>query len=168
MSGEGSQVVKSNQKSTESISSKLEIATGRLFYASKASRRPQAVEALAVILASADVFASSAKLNSTIDEARGVPTKFTDAEIEGLVKLASDARNWLDENAQRQERLQAYEDPILRVADVERKSKEVENEVGRLRKKKVPKKAKVTSGKTSSAGEPAPEPSVGDRPKDEL
>ena len=164
----------------------------------EAAARPRAVESFQETLDSADAFILSARANDTAAEkAKAVP-RFTPVELDTVSKSIKEATEWFTATMKKQSSLKPHQDPILKVADVERKAKDIEVEVAKLRKKKVPRKPKVVTPrppKSSSAppseettipteepvvepvveGEPEPvvegegEPVVGEgRPKDEL
>ena len=139
----------------------------------EASQRPNALAAFKLVLSTADTFAASARVNTTASESKKETPRHSTVEIDALVKLASDAREWLAGAVKSQDAKKEHEDPILRVAEVEKKAKEVEKEIERLKKKKAPRKAKVVAPKKSeepSASveeEPKPE-ATPERTKDEL
>ena len=147
----------------------------------EAAQRPRATDAFKVVLASADAFAASARLNTTASESKKELPRHTTVEIDALAKLAADGRTWFVATVKAQDGKKAHEDPVLRVADLERRAKEIESEVAKLRKKKAPRKPKVVASSSSSSStatsssasassdEPAPEATAsGERPKDEL
>ncbi|KAL8277095.1 hypothetical protein RQP46_010523 [Phenoliferia psychrophenolica] len=142
---------------------------------SEASQRSNAIKAFKLILSTADAFALSARTNTTLSESKKETPRHTLVEIEALTKLSSDAREWLSTQVKSQDSKKAHEDPVLRVAEVERKAREVENEVNKLMKKKAPRKSKVLTPKSESkveesatkVGEDKPEETP-ERPKDEL
>lgn len=84
-----------------------------------------------------------------------------------MTKLISDAGTWLEDTIKKQAKLKGHEDPVLRVSDLEKKIKEVENEVKKLAKKKIPraKKVKATS---PSEQEKEKETAKTEHKKDEL
>lgn len=143
----------------------------------EAAQRPRAIDAFKVILGSSDAFAASARYNlSTL--AKDELPKYTEAELSALEKLSKDAREWFAGAVKKQEALKAWEDPVLKVAEMEKRARELDAEVSKLRKKKAPRKAKVASGKAakatpvaaseSTAEEKKPEATAEGRPKDEL
>lgn len=79
-----------------------------------------------------------------------------------------DAQGWLDESEQKQAKVQAHEDPVLRVAQVERKTLDVEKELGKLEKKKAPRRRKANNNKSASAKEAESTASGKEHVKDEL
>ena len=62
-----------------------------------------------------------------------------------------DAQGWLDESEQKQAKVKAHEDPVLRVAQVERKTLDVEKELGKLEKKKAPRRRSKANNKSSAS-----------------
>lgn len=77
-----------------------------------------------------------------------------------------DAQGWLAESEQKQAKVQAHEDPVLRVAQVERKALDVEKELGKLEKKKAPRRRKAN--KSAAAKEAESTASGKEHVKDEL
>lgn len=74
-----------------------------------------------------------------------------------------DSQTWVADAEARQAKLKAHEDPAVRVAEVDKKLKEVERELAKLEKKKVPRRRKAgTKAETVK-----PEPTAEHR-KDEL
>ncbi|KAM0786120.1 hypothetical protein ACM66B_006930 [Microbotryomycetes sp. NB124-2] len=140
--------------------------------ADEARARPSLVESLRDSLAQATQFHSSATHNDTLTEFK----RFTVAELDKLSKLVQDSSEWLNEFVKKQDGLKETDDPVLRVADLEKKIKEVGNEVRRLAKKKAPRKVKsreTTTASTSSSDKAEETPKADEqqgeqRVKDEL
>ncbi|KAM0747743.1 actin-like ATPase domain-containing protein [Meredithblackwellia eburnea MCA 4105] len=132
----------------------------------EAGQRPKAIDAFRIVLASADTFAASAKVNNTAAEAAKEIPKYTQAEIDGLVKMATETRDWFNAVVKKQEGLKPYEDPVLKVSELEKKARDIDTELTKLRKKKTPRKPRVAASSSSS---PKAESTAGsERPKDEL
>ncbi|KAK4048426.1 lumenal Hsp70 protein [Microbotryomycetes sp. JL201] len=139
--------------------------------AEEARARPSLIESLRDSLSQATQFHTSATHNDTLTELK----RFTAAELDKLYKIVKDSTEWLNDLVKKQDALKETDDPILRVNDLEKRIKEVGNEVRRLSKKKVPRKVKsreTTSATTTSDDEKSQEtPKAEDgepRVKDEL
>ncbi|GAA5878109.1 hypothetical protein JCM16303_002848 [Sporobolomyces ruberrimus] len=122
----------------------------------EASSRPSLISQLREVLTSTTSFHSSAVSNQSIPEA---VQRYTSDELSGLTKLVSDATTWLEDLIKKQDKLKGHQDPVLRVADLEKKIKDLEGEVKRLSKKKVPRAKKV---------KPVEEKKENEHKKDEL
>ncbi|GAA5862012.1 hypothetical protein JCM3774_006140 [Rhodotorula dairenensis] len=121
------------------------LVTHILSRSTEALERPVAVDKLRTTLARASSFVTSARENATALAASDpdAPQRFTSEELASLDKLVRDAQTWLDEAEQKQLQLRAHEDPVLRVAQVERKAQDVEKELVKLEKKKAPRRRKA-------------------------
>lgn len=117
----------------------------------EASQRPRVIDAFNVVLLAADTFVSSAVTNNTISEKRKEQAKYSIDELEALSKLGADAKEWFETTLKAQQALEKHEDPILKVVDLERRAKEIDAEMTRLRKKKVPRKPKASTASSSSS-----------------
>ncbi|KWU43807.1 actin-like ATPase domain-containing protein [Rhodotorula sp. JG-1b] len=119
----------------------------------EALERPVAVEKLRSTLSRASLFVSSARENATALAASDpeAPQRFTSEELASLDKVVQDAQGWLDESEQKQAKVKAHEDPVLRVAQVERKTLDVEKELGKLEKKKAPRRRSKANNKSSAS-----------------
>lgn len=147
----------------------------------EANERPRAVDAFNAILLSSDGFLTSAKTNNTVAEKKKDLPKYTPEELESFAKLKTEAAAWFHPLVKKQEGLKSHEDPVLRVADLEKKAKEIQAEMGKLLRKKAPRKPKVKASSSSSTStsssstasgtateEAVPEPTEGERKRDEL
>lgn len=131
--------------------------------------RPDAQQALHVALLVGKEFVKEARANNTAAleavkeaEARGdvaPPPKYTDAEIDDIVKLLKDVGTWFDENMKEQVKL--HEDkaanPVIFVKDMEEKGKQVQSAVLRLSSRKAPRAPRKPKAKEPVAEEPAQE-----------
>ncbi|GAA5956888.1 hypothetical protein JCM8115_003853 [Rhodotorula mucilaginosa] len=119
----------------------------------EALERPVAIDKLRSTLSRASSFATSARENATALAASDpdAPQRFTSEELASLDKVVQDAQAWLDESEQKQAKVKAHEDPVLRVAQVERKTLDVEKELGKLEKKKAPRRRSKANNKSASA-----------------
>ncbi|GAA5827900.1 hypothetical protein JCM11251_007722 [Rhodosporidiobolus azoricus] len=132
----------------------------------EALKRPEAITNLRDALTSSSAFLSSARTNHTAAVAADDPLRFTADELDKLDKLISSTQQWLDDSVKKQEKTKPYEDAVFKVAEVERKLRDLESEVKKLEKKKAPRRKKAVSSSSSSSaagGEPTME-----RKKDEL
>ncbi|BGP19879.1 hypothetical protein JCM10213_008647 [Rhodosporidiobolus nylandii] len=131
----------------------------------EALKRPEFVALLRDAFTTSTSFLSSARENFTLAEAAKEVQRFTSDELDKLEKLVTSTREWLDDALKKQDKVKAYEDPVLRVAEIERKLKDVEGEVRKLERKKAPRRKKVVPTSSSSA---AGEEPTGEHKKDEL
>ncbi|GAA5862035.1 hypothetical protein JCM8547_001565 [Rhodosporidiobolus lusitaniae] len=137
----------------------------------EALKRPEAVSALRESLATATTFLTEARTNFTTNAASDTPQRFTMEELDKLVKLVSSTRDWLEDGLKKQEKVKPYEDAVIRVAEIERKYKDLQAEVTKLQKKKQPRRKKVVSSSSSAASSSstaAGEESTAGHKKDEL
>lgn len=137
----------------------------------EALARPAAVDKLRTTLARASDFVSAARENATALAASDpeAPQRFTTDELASFDKLVSEAQTWLADLEQKQAKVQAHEDPVLRVAQVEKKTQDVEKELVKLEKKKAPRRKKAApKTPTASAGESEATATGKDHVKDEL
>lgn len=130
----------------------------------EATARPSLISQLRDVITSSTSFHSSAVANNSIAD---TVQRFTTDELSNLTKLVSDAATWLEDTIKKQDKLKGHQDPVLRVSDLEKKIKDVENEVKKLAKKKIPraKKVKATS---ASEQEKEKETAKAEHKKDEL
>lgn len=138
----------------------------------EALERPIAIEKLRGTLSRAAAFTTSARENATALAASDpeAPQRFTTEELASLEQVVSAAQTWLDEHEQKQAKVKAHEDPVLRVAQIERKAQDVEKELGKLEKKKAPRRRKATksSAAAAAAKEAEATPTTNGHTKDEL
>ncbi|CEQ42690.1 SPOSA6832_04532, partial [Sporobolomyces salmonicolor] len=145
----------------------------------EATQRPLLVAQLRDLLSSSTAFFSSAQANQTAAAAASAPQRFTADELEKLAARLSESATWLDESVKKQDKVKGHEDPVLRTAELERRITDLEGEVKKLERKKVPRgttkvKASSRSSSTSTATaaatageEETPRPQ-GEHKKDEL
>ncbi|GAA5901408.1 hypothetical protein JCM5296_003002 [Sporobolomyces johnsonii] len=141
----------------------------------EATERPRLIAQLRDVLGSSTAFLASARANDTAAAAASPPEpqRFTAEELDKLSARLGDSTAWLDEHVKKQERVPGHEDPVLRTAELERRIKDLEAEVARLERKKVPRaKAKkvmpsssASTTSTAAAGEETPQQ---EHKKDEL
>ncbi|GAA6014558.1 hypothetical protein JCM10207_001644 [Rhodosporidiobolus poonsookiae] len=121
----------------------------------EALKRPEIVASLRDTLTSSTSFLASARSNFTANTASDAPQRFTADELDKLDKLVTSTREWLDDSLKKQDKVKPYEDPVVRVADIERKLRDLESEVRKLERKKQPKRRKVASSSSASASSTA-------------
>lgn len=97
------------------------------------------------LLTTATNFLTSAQANTTSALASSQTPKYTQLELDNFSKQLESDRLWFTETSKRQEGLKATDDAVLRVADADRKAKSLESEMGKLFRKKAPRKSKVSS-----------------------
>lgn len=130
----------------------------------EASARPDLISRLREAISTTTAFHTSAVSNQT--SSSDAPQRFTSDELSNLTKLVSNATAWLEESVKKQDRLKGHEDPVLRVADLEKRIKELESEVKKLAKKKVPRAKKVKPADAKK--DEGADKSKGEHKKDEL
>ncbi|GAA6037719.1 hypothetical protein JCM8097_002306 [Rhodosporidiobolus ruineniae] len=136
---------------------------------SEALKRPEAVTNLRDVLSSSSTFLTSARANDTAAAKSDAPQRFTADELDKLEKNVTAAQSWLDEALKKQDKIKGHEDPVVRVAEIERKTRDVEAELKKLEKKKMPRRKKVVSSSSSSSSSAAgAEQTAAEHKKDEL
>lgn len=111
----------------------------------EANQRASIVYAFTELLTTATNFLTSAQANTTSALASSKTPKYTQLELDTFSKQLESDRLWFTETSKRQEGLKATDDAVLRVADADRKAKSLESEMGKLFRKKAPRKSKVSS-----------------------
>ncbi len=133
---------------------------------SEALARPSALAEFAATLHQAATFHAQAKANDTLAAKDGADARFTPAELDAFEKVFRERGVWVDEMKKRQDRVKAHEDPAFRVADVDRKAREIGEERRRLERKRAPRRKKVlTSSTVASAASAAETPVAEETPK---
>jgi hypoxia up-regulated 1 len=137
----------------------------------EALKRPEALISLSSTLESA--FLTSARTNFTSTASTSAPQRFTSDELDKFEKLVNGVKEWVGEAQKKLEKAKAHEDPAVKVAEIERKTRDVEAELKKLEKKKMPRRKKVVSSSSSSAKAAETETAKGEEPtaehkKDEL
>lgn len=137
----------------------------------EALQRPALIADLRSALSAASTFVSSARANATAlaSSDPGAPARFTDDELAKLEGLARETGAWVDDMVKKQDKVAAHEDAVLRVAELEKKLKEVERETDKLAKKKAPRRRKTAASASTSAQAAEETPAAGkEHKKDEL
>jgi hypoxia up-regulated 1 len=139
----------------------------------EALKRPEALISLSSTLESASTFLTSARTNFTSNASTSAPQRFTSDELDKFEKLVNGVKEWVGEAQKKLEKAKAHEDPAVKVAEIERKTRDVEAELKKLEKKKMPRRKKVVSSSSSSAKAAETETAKGEEPtaehkKDEL
>ncbi|GAA5940238.1 hypothetical protein JCM3775_004408 [Rhodotorula graminis] len=134
----------------------------------EALARPAALSSLHSTLSTATTFLSSARANATATTASDpdAPQRFTADELDKFEGLVRESQTWVSDVEARQHKLKAHEDPAVRVAEVDKKLKEVERELAKLEKKKVPRRRKA--GTKAETVKPEPTAAGKEHMKDEL
>jgi hypoxia up-regulated 1 len=139
-------------------------------------KRPLLIERLKRMIQTAQTFHTQATTTTTTDEEEEEEKeeedktrsssleRFTATELTNLSTLFTDVSNWLETSIKKQSKLTLYQDPILKVKDLEKKFKELETLVEKLSKKKLPKIPKKQKQKTKKNSTTKKE----DHKKDEL
>ena len=116
----------------------------------EALARPSALAEFAATLHQAATFHAQAKANDTLALKDGADARFTGAELDAFEKLFRERGVWVDEMRKRQDKVGAHEDPAFRVADVDRKAREIGEERRRLERKKAPRRKRVASSSAAA------------------
>ncbi|KAK4052307.1 lumenal Hsp70 protein [Microbotryomycetes sp. JL221] len=140
----------------------------------EAKARPGLIDSLRDSLSTASSFLSSATHNDTLTELK----RFTTVELDKLDTLIKESTQWLQDSIKKQDGLKQTDDPVLKVVDLEKRIKDILNEVRKLGKKKMPRKVKsreTTSTTTTSTDQTREtkkadqdDGGAGERIKDEL
>jgi len=119
------------------------------------------------------MFLAEARQNVTAEAEAGVPSKWTDEELDGLEKALKAHEAWLDEWVEKQRSVKSYEDPVIETTEMKARAKQLETKLLKFVKRRAPKvkakkkaeeDAQVTE-ESKSASSPPPEQ---DRQHDEL
>lgn len=119
----------------------------------EAAGRPKAVADLGAGMMQAQTFLTTAKKQLEVDTAAGEPSKYTEVEITTLAKSIDSNEKWLAEVQKSQEALKMHEDPVLRIAELERRTRELSAQVAVLKAKRPPRKPKKTTTTVPSSSE---------------
>lgn len=126
---------------------------------SEALLRPALVSALRSALVEAAEFAYGAKANTTNSLSLAEVPHYTLVELGLLENLTIDATRWFEKTLALQDAVKPFEDPVLRVSEMEKRLNNIGSEMSKLRKKKAPRKKlnlpkkKVKATVVSSADE---------------
>lgn len=122
----------------------------------EASGRIKAISELATGMMQAQTFLTVSKNQLDKDTAAGEPSKYTEVELTTLKSAVESNEKWLGEVQKSQAALKMREDPVLRIADLERRTKELSAQVAVLKAKRPPRKPKkTTTAVPSSSSETA-------------
>ena len=116
----------------------------------EASGRSKAITDFRIGMIQAQAFLLSSIKQLENDTAAGEPSKYTELELTTLEGSISSNEKWLSDLEKKQEVLKRHEDPILRIADLERRTKELSAQLAVLKAKRPPRKPKKVSSATSS------------------
>jgi hypoxia up-regulated 1 len=107
----------------------------------EARLRPALISSLQSLLIESTLFTTSAHANTTLALAALPPAAphYTLSEISYLSNLTSEASKWFENSVAEQEKTKVYEDPVLKVTEMEKRMKSVGSELERLKKKKAPR-----------------------------
>ena len=119
------------------------------------------------------MFLAEARQNLTAEAEAGVPSKWTDEELNGLEQTLKAHEAWLDEWVEKQRSVKSYEDPVIEMTEMKARAKQLETKLLKFVKRRVPKvKAKKKVEEDAQATEeskPASSPAAEqDRQHDEL
>lgn len=117
----------------------------------EAAARPAALSEFASTLAGASDFLATARKADAAAVAAGDLARFTTAELDAFEKLFRERGLWVDDVKRRQDKVQPHEDPVFRVAELDKKAREIGEERRKLEKKKAPRRKKVLSTSSSSS-----------------
>lgn len=117
----------------------------------EAITRPEAVKDFRMGLVQAQAFLISATEQLQKDTAASEPSKYTEAELKTLENSIQSAEKWLEELDKKQQALRKNEDSVLKVAELERRRKDISSQVSILQLKRPPRKPKKSATASSSS-----------------
>ncbi|KAF7321064.1 hypothetical protein HMN09_00193800 [Mycena chlorophos] len=103
------------------------------------------------------LFLNEAGENMTAEAEAGLPSKWTQDELEALHKTLKEHEAWLNEWVEKQKAVKANEDPVIETTEMKARAKVLETALMKLYKRKVPK---TTKKKTSATEEATPSPNA--------
>jgi len=85
------------------------------------------------------MFLAEARQNLTAEAEAGVPSKWTDEELDGLEQTLKVHEAWLDEWVEKQRSVKSYEDPVIETTEMKARAKQLETKLLKFMKRRVPK-----------------------------
>lgn len=107
---------------------------------SEALLRPALIESFRAGLIEMAEFVTAARANTTASLAIPEPPHYTLVELEAFANMTMEATEWFESTLLAQDAIKVHENPVLKVAELERRFKVIESEYSRLLKKKAPRK----------------------------
>lgn len=104
------------------------------------------------------LFLTEAYENITAEAEAGLPSKWTQAELEGLEKTLKEHETWLHTWVEKQKKVKSNEDPVIETKEMKARAKTLELHLQRLVKRKIPKTKKVSKTATATSTTPSEEP----------
>lgn len=111
------------------------------------------------------MFITEAKMNLSVEEQGGEPSKYTQEEIDALEKTLKEHEIWLNEMVEKQKLVKMNEDPVLESSELRAKVKPLETHLQRLVKKKVPRKKPSGSSSSTSSSASASASNTAEKPE---
>ncbi|KAF5314314.1 hypothetical protein D9619_011752 [Psilocybe cf. subviscida] len=103
------------------------------------------------------LFLHEARQNLTAEIAEGLPSKWTQVELDNLEKSLKEHEAWLSEWVEKQKSVKSYEDPVIETAEMKARAKALELHLQKLYRRKIPKAVKKPKPKPTTTAEEAPE-----------
>jgi hypoxia up-regulated 1 len=106
------------------------------------------------------LFLTDAKQNATLDEAEGLPAKYTTAELEELEETLIAHERWLNQGVEAQKKRQFNEDPAINTKEMKRRAEDLAERLSKLARRKNPTKPKPKKSPTATSSSATPESSA--------
>ena len=116
----------------------------------EAAGRSKAITDFRIGMIQAQAFLMSTSKQLENDTASGEPSKYTELELTTLEGSISSNESWLSELEKKQAILKRHDDPVLRIAELERRTRELAAQLAVLKAKRPPRKLpkKISPSKT--------------------
>jgi len=108
----------------------------------EARRRPEAIAKLEASIKKARGFATVIKAATTVTP-DDKPPHYTTEEIAELERIITEHADWLSEKQKLQDAKQIFDDPVLRIGEMDSKTRRLDDEVTKLTNKRPPTKRKL-------------------------
>ncbi|PWN41027.1 actin-like ATPase domain-containing protein [Ceraceosorus guamensis] len=119
--------------------------------------RSAAITRLTSAMQDTHAFVSAARQNLTEALAAGQGSKYTVADLDTLEAQLKKDEKWYKDGETKQAKLSLEDDPVLKIADLEKRAKKLRDTIKRLSTRRIPK---TRPPKKSSAAPPPSEPSA--------
>lgn len=93
-------------------------------------------------------------------EANGTTGRYTREELDDLERTLKDHERWLDQNVEKQRKVQMWEDPAIETKEMKEKAKVLELALQKLVRKPKPKAKKASSSSSSGSSSSSPSQSA--------
>ena len=130
----------------------------------EALQRPGLVKSLQAALGRAEQFYESAKTNLTQELLESNITRHTAEELEAMSNQTSSTLKWFLEAQGKQSSLAKNVDPVLKKLDLEKRSRDIQDALDKLSKKRR-RRVQPTSSSTSTSSEPTSSSATSSEPE---